>query len=210
MAKTVSDDNAACSMVNPMTVLAFLDIAQQRKQQWVVHTAAASSLGRRLVLLARQRGVRVINVVRRPEQAAALRELGAEFVLNQTSPSFAAELGELCRANGVRLAFDAVGGALAGQVLNCLAPGGECLVYGGLSDEACRDVDLTELCHFEKRLSGFQVQSYIKQRGMLAVAGWVRDLPQLLEGSMAAHVAGHHPLGAIKQAEWSGGVGGRG
>jgi NADPH:quinone reductase len=59
--------------------------------------------------------------VRSAEQAALLRNIGAQYVCDSTSPNFMAELTDAIAATGATLAFDAVGGGkLAGQILICM------------------------------------------------------------------------------------------
>ena len=59
--------------------------------------------------------------MRRPAQVAQLRELGAEHVLDSSSPSFTQDLVEAIAATNATLAFDAIGGGrLAGKILSCM------------------------------------------------------------------------------------------
>ena len=101
-----------------MTALAMLSTMRLEGHTALVHTAAASSLGRMLNRLCLADGVEIVNVVRRTEQASILRELGAGHIVDSTDPDFTARLTEAVGATGATLAFDAVGGGpLAGQIL---------------------------------------------------------------------------------------------
>jgi NADPH:quinone reductase len=104
--------------VNPMTASAMLVTMRQEGHRALVHTAATSSLGRMLQRLCIADGVPLVNIVRRPEQARELAELGAEHVCDTSSEHFPTELEEAIASTGATLAFDAVsGGPLAGQIL---------------------------------------------------------------------------------------------
>jgi hypothetical protein len=59
-------------------------IAQSRSIPAIVHTAAASQLGKMLVRMAPHYGVQPICVVRKPEHVAELKALGAKYVFNST------------------------------------------------------------------------------------------------------------------------------
>ena len=61
----VSLETAACSFVNPVTVLLMLETVKEAGVKTVVSTAAASALGRMLVRLFQSEGIDVINIVRR-------------------------------------------------------------------------------------------------------------------------------------------------
>ncbi len=112
--------DAASALVNPLTVLGLLETAKQNGHKAVVHTAAASSLGKMLIRACRQDGVPLVNIVRREEQVAELRALGAEHVCNSTAPDFRQTLAEALQETGATACFDAVGGALTGRVLGAM------------------------------------------------------------------------------------------
>jgi NADPH2:quinone reductase len=87
----------------------------------LVHTAAASNLGQMLVKICLADEVPLVNIVRRPEQAGLLRDLGAEYVCDSSAPTFTDDLIAALRATGATIAFDATGGGrLASQILGCM------------------------------------------------------------------------------------------
>ncbi|MDT5390216.1 MAG: NADPH:quinone reductase [Mycobacterium sp.] len=111
--------DGASSFVNPLTALGMLETMRREGHAGLVHTAAASNLGQMLVKLCMKDGVPLVNVVRKPDQEALLRSLGAIHVVNSTSPTFTAELTEALKATSATLAFDAAGGGtLASQILS--------------------------------------------------------------------------------------------
>jgi NADPH:quinone reductase len=87
----------------------------------VCTSAAASNLGQMLNRICLEDGIALVNIVRKPEQEALLREAGAKFVVDSSSPHFMAELTDALAATGATIAFDAIGGGkLAGQILNAM------------------------------------------------------------------------------------------
>jgi NADPH:quinone reductase len=111
--------DGASSFVNPMTALGMTETMRREGHSGLVHTAAASNLGQMLVKLCQQDGIPLVNIVRKPEQEELLRSLGATYVLNSASPSFATDLFEALKATSATLAFDATGGGtLASQILD--------------------------------------------------------------------------------------------
>jgi NADPH:quinone reductase-like Zn-dependent oxidoreductase len=108
---------ASC-FINPLTALGFVQTMRREGHAALVHTAAASNLGQMLVRICRQDGIGLVNIVRRPEQVALLRGLGAEHVVDRSAPDFEARLADAIAATGATLAFDATGGGeLASQIL---------------------------------------------------------------------------------------------
>src|SRR2546421_538681 len=66
-------------------------------------------------------GIGLVNIVRSQGQADILRTIGAKYVVDSTSPTFADDLTKALVETGATLAFDAIGGGkLAGQILTCM------------------------------------------------------------------------------------------
>lgn len=59
-----------------MTVLLMLDYLAIPEGEWLIQTAAGSVLGRILLKIAKSRGIKTINVVRRSAARARLQSLG--------------------------------------------------------------------------------------------------------------------------------------
>ena len=75
---SVSLEQGAMSMVNPLTACAFLEITKKGGYKAIVLTAAASALGQMVNRLACNEGVQVINIVRREVHVDLLKEQGAK------------------------------------------------------------------------------------------------------------------------------------
>ncbi|RYF40985.1 MAG: NADH oxidase [Comamonadaceae bacterium] len=117
---TTAAEGASC-FVNPLTALSMVETMRREGHTALVHTAAASNLGQMLLKICQKDGVGLVNIVRKPEQEALLKSLGATHVCNATSPSFMEELTQALVETGATLAFDATGGGkLAGQILTAM------------------------------------------------------------------------------------------
>ncbi|MGZ5275385.1 MAG: zinc-binding dehydrogenase [Caldimonas sp.] len=113
-------EGASC-FVNPLTALGMVETMRREGHRALVHTAAASNLGQMLNRICLADGIGLVNVVRKPEQAALLRSIGAAHVCDTNSPSFMNDLTEALVATGATIGFDAIGGGrLAGQILSCM------------------------------------------------------------------------------------------
>ena len=64
------------SQINPFTAYGLLETAAPPAGSWIIQSAAGSVLGRMLIALAKKRGVRVVNLVRRSAQIQELLDLG--------------------------------------------------------------------------------------------------------------------------------------
>jgi len=113
--------DGASSFVNPLTALGMVATMRSEGHTALVHTAAASNLGQMLNRICQQDGVGLVNIVRKPEQAALLRSIGAVHVCDASAPGFMDELTDAIAATGATIAFDATGGGrLAGQILTAM------------------------------------------------------------------------------------------
>ncbi|HEY2560968.1 MAG TPA: zinc-binding dehydrogenase [Caldimonas sp.] len=111
----------ASSFVNPLTALGMTETMRREGHKALVHTAAASNLGQMLNRICVADGIALVNIVRKAEQVALLREQGARHVVSTSSPAFVDELTQALVETGATLAFDAIGGGrLAGQILGAM------------------------------------------------------------------------------------------
>ena len=114
----VSTHEGAALFINPLTALSMVETMRAEGHSALVHTAAASNLGQMLVRICAADGIGLVNIVRRAEQAQALRDLGAIHVVDSSQPDFTDRLTDAIRDTGATLAFDAIGGgSLAGDIL---------------------------------------------------------------------------------------------
>jgi NADPH:quinone reductase-like Zn-dependent oxidoreductase len=142
-------DGASC-FVNPLTALGMVETMRREGHTALVHTAAASNLGQMLNRICLKDGVELVNIVRSPEQAKILTDIGAKHVVDSSSATFMEDLVAALTITGATLAFDAIGGGkLASQILSGMEqaansrPGSysrygsttykQVYIYGGLS-----------------------------------------------------------------------------
>ncbi|MET3498130.1 zinc-binding dehydrogenase [Variovorax boronicumulans] len=117
---TTPAEGASC-FVNPLTSLGMVETMRREGHTALVHTAAASNLGQMLNKICQKDGIDLVNIVRKPEQEALLRSIGAKYVCNASSPTFLEDLTQALVDTDATLAFDATGGGkLAGQILGCM------------------------------------------------------------------------------------------
>lgn len=119
-AGTPPAEGASC-FVNPLTSLGMVETMRREGHKALVHTAAASNLGQMLNKICQKDRIALVNIVRKPEQEALLRGIGAKYVCSTSSPTFIEDLTQALVETGATLAFDATGGGkLAGQILGCM------------------------------------------------------------------------------------------
>src|SRR5947207_2444473 len=126
---------AAMLRINPATAQLLLeDHVALKPGDWVIQNVANSAVGRHLIVLAKARGVRTVNVVRRDDVAPELRALGADVVLLDGSDLAERARDAVGRAP-IRLGIDAVSGAACKRIAECVADAGAVVSYGSMSGE---------------------------------------------------------------------------
>jgi NADPH:quinone reductase-like Zn-dependent oxidoreductase len=142
----MSTSTAAQLLTNPLTALLLvtskLDV---QPGEWLLQTAAGSTVGRLVLQLGRHFGFKTINVVRRRAGVEEILELGGTEVICTADEDLRQRVSEIAGEDGVRKAIDSVAGQLGADVFHSLVPGGEMIVFGALSSHRQTEADLLTL-----------------------------------------------------------------
>ena len=127
----------AMMTVNPPTALLMLsDFVDLQPGEWVIQNAANSGVGAYLIQLAKMRGLKTVNIVRRDSVVADVKSLGGDVVLVD-GDGLAKRVADASGGAAIRLAIDAVGGNSTDNLAMCLTEGGTLVNYGMMSGEPC-------------------------------------------------------------------------
>lgn len=171
---------AAMLSVNPPTAWRMLtDFADLKSGDWLAQNAANSAVGRLVIQLARSRGIKTLNIVRRPELAAELKALGAHEVLTEEIP-FAKKVKEVLRGAPLPLALNAVGGESAKELSKSLSHGGTLVTYGAMGMKPL-EVSNALLIFNDVRFRGFWISQWYRQ----AAPGEISAMLDQLSGLFA-------------------------
>ena len=124
-------EQAAMLCVNPFTVMGMLEGVAAGAT--VVCNAGTSAVSRLVLSVCRRRGIHAVAVVRDDRADGELRALGATAVLVD-GDDLAARVARVAPSPVVR-ALDAVAGSASGRLYDCVADGGDLVVYGLLSSD---------------------------------------------------------------------------
>lgn len=136
LAPSVPIDGAAASWMAFLTAYALAETPSIEPDDFVVLTAASSSVALAALQVVKAEGGIPIAVTRTRAKADALVAAGFKHVIASDANDIATEIKRITGGNGAALAFDAVAGAMIPALANALKPGGEIIVYGALSDDA--------------------------------------------------------------------------
>jgi trans-2-enoyl-CoA reductase len=185
---------AAMLKVNPVTAWCLLNhFAELHPGDWVVQNLGNSAVGRCVIQLARDAGVRTISFVRSQEQVAGLTDLGAEAVFVDGEEGMRAAMDRMGGAEA-RLAFNAVGGESVLRLIRQLAESGTLVTYGAMARKPVT-VPNSPLIFRDIRIRGLWVTRWLEQTDPRKV----REVHELLgekvrAGRLLQPVDSVHPL----------------
>jgi len=107
----------------PTAALILSEYTDLKPGDWIVQNGANSGVGRSLIAIAKKRGFRTINLVRRRELIDEIKQAGGDIVL-EDDPASVAEAAQAVGKGAVRLAVDSVGGSATATLIQLLSDRG--------------------------------------------------------------------------------------
>jgi NADPH:quinone reductase-like Zn-dependent oxidoreductase len=198
--KSVSLEQGAMAVINPLTASAFLEITTDGGHKAIVLTAAASSLGQMVNRLGRSEGVQVINVVRRDAQVELLKAQGATVVLKSSDVDFDSQLHNACHQYDAHLAFDAVAGPMTGQLLTAMPDNSTVTVYSCLSRQSPQ-TPVNEIIFQGKTITGLWLGPWLyANKNLFQILSFWRRSQKLISTDLKSKVRARYPFQEAKQA----------
>jgi NADPH:quinone reductase-like Zn-dependent oxidoreductase len=119
--------------INPPTAALLLsEYVNLKPGEWVVQNSANSSVGRWMIAFAKARGLKTVNIVRRPELLPELQAIGGDVIVVD-SPDVSKEIKEAVGQAELRLALDGVSGPATGVLASMLSPHGTLVSFAAMS-----------------------------------------------------------------------------
>eukprot|EP00298_Acanthocystis_sp_HF-20_P018049 c21884_g2_i1.p1 GENE.c21884_g2_i1~~c21884_g2_i1.p1 ORF type:complete len:349 (-),score=166.68 c21884_g2_i1:142-1188(-) len=190
----VSFEEGSSCFVNPLTVIAFLEITKSKGSKAVLLTAAASAVGKMLVRLAREEGIEVVCVVRREEQAKILQDIGAKHIINSSEEDWKAKLKAKCQELNVIIGFDSIAGPTTGEILHEMPRGSEIQVFGGLSNQNCSSISPTDLIFSGKKVTGFWLTAYLNEKSLIGKKAMLNKVTKYVKTALATDIRVTYPI----------------
>jgi mitochondrial enoyl-[acyl-carrier protein] reductase / trans-2-enoyl-CoA reductase len=191
---------AAMLRINPPTALLMLtDVVDLKSGDWVIQNVANSAVGRLVIALARQRGLKTVNVVRRESLFAELKALGADACVVD-GPELGEQVKSLTKGAPVRLGLEAVSGRATARLSTGLSDGGVICNYGSMSGED-PVMPRGALTSGGQTLVGFILGRALAKRSLDEIRSIYAELGrQVLDGTLTAPVEKIYPIDDIKAA----------
>ncbi len=139
------DEDAAAFRIGYSTaIIGLVRRGAVQPGEWLLVLGAGGGSGLAAMQLGAALDARVIAVVAGEAKRVLCTSSGAEVVIDRTADSVPDAVMDATDGHGVDVVYDPVGGAFAGSMVRCLAPGGRLLAVGFASGHWV-DPDVSEL-----------------------------------------------------------------
>lgn len=189
VADKVSDESAAQLFVNPHTAWSMLQELSPPEGEYVLQTAANSTIGRQVIQLAKHWGMKTINVVRRSSHSEELKALGADEVISSTDEDVAKRVKEITGGRLAHGAMDCVAGETTKMVASCVRGGGKILVYGGATSPDVQ-ISLKDLLFRDVAVQGWWISLYLGRKSEADIRSLAVEIMSLMESGVLEPYSG--------------------
>jgi NADPH:quinone reductase-like Zn-dependent oxidoreductase len=177
---------------------ALIDICKLRKEDFIVITAASSSVGLAAIQIANMVGATTIAVTRTSGKKQALLKFGAAHVVAAAEEDLEVRLKDIAGPEGVRVVLDPIGGPIFEPLTAAMSRGGILIEYGGLSPEPT-PFPFAAVLSKSLTLRGYLVHEIVRDPTRLETAkAFILD--GLKSGSLKPAIAKTFPFDQIVEA----------
>ena len=183
--------------INPPTATLLLsEYVNLKPGEWVVQNAANSGVGRWVIAFAKTRGLKTVNIVRRPELVAELEAIGGDVVVVD-SPGVSDRIKAAVGQAELRLALDGVSGPATGVLAATLSSRGTLVSFAAMSLNPM-SISPLDVIFKPVTVRGF-FMGHPEFAAKLAPAA-AQAAEMIASGRLHIPVAATYPLSSIKEA----------
>lgn len=160
----------------------------QHGESVLVH-AAAGGVGTLAVQLAKLMGAgTVIGTASNQQKLDLARKLGADVTINYGESNWYEQVKSATNGQGADVILEMVGGTIADQSLQCLAPFGRMVIYGAASGDIAQFSGI-QLMYKNQSIIGYWLTAWMSRPDRIAAA--IQDLIRYLSSGNLQIVVGH-------------------
>ena len=165
----------------------------------VLVQAAAGGVGTLAVQLARLMGAdKVIGTASNEQKLDLVRRLGADAAIDYTQDDWVEQVKKASGGRGVDVVLEVVGGAIAEQCLQCLAPFGRMVIIGAASGQRAQ-FSAIQLMYKNLSVVGYWLAARLSRPDRIAAAA-VELMQYLATGTLQIIVGQTFPLAEAAEA----------
>jgi NADPH:quinone reductase-like Zn-dependent oxidoreductase len=130
----IADEVAAQLVAMPFSAIALLEFLHVEHGDWIIQNAANGAVGKTLAILAKARGINVVNLVRREASVHELAAFGIEHAVCTAQEDWRQHVLAIVGGAPIRAAVDSIGGSASGELLALLGENGLLVSFGATGD----------------------------------------------------------------------------
>ena len=192
-------EQASMLIVNPLTALSFIEIANANNHRAIVNNAAAGALGKMINRLAKNSGIDCINIVRNEAQENILKSEDTKYILNNSKADFINDYQKLTTELNATLILDPVGGPQASDLLIHSPKNSILMLYANLSEQPI-SIDSRILVQENKQIQGFYLANYNAEKNILKSLAATKKVQKLIGKELKTNIQKTLPLKNINEA----------
>ena len=194
----IPDEQVAALWSSYLTAYGMVvDLVKIRPGDWVLATAASSSLGPPIFQMVEMLGGKVIATTRSRAKADMVRGMGAEHVIVTDEEDMVTRVNEITGGKGVRFAFDPIGGPILDAVIQTIAPHGTLVLYGIMDFDAV-DMPVRRLVSRNLTVTGYAMLLEDRPERDKEAIAFIRE--GVKQGKLRPLVGKVFPFDRIKEA----------
>jgi NADPH:quinone reductase len=199
--KNVPLEQGSMFFVNPLTALAFIEMAQKQKFAAIVMSAAGSALAKMVLHLAIKNGIPFVGLVRKASQIADLNSLGAEKVIDVSNEGYEVDIKNATKNYNKVLYLDCVGGgATPYKILNCLPDSSKMLIYGRMEQVEAMQMAPQDLLFHHYSIEGFWLSKKASEQNFLKTMLNTSKVNRMLSAGFETNIANKFKIEDFEKA----------
>ena len=131
----IPDEAAAQLIAMPFSAITLLDFLGVESGDWVIQNTANGAVGKTLAMLAKARGINVVNLVRRDAGIEELALVGIGNAVSTASGSWKDTVRSLVGDASIKAAVDSIGGKASSDLIGLLGENGLLVSFGTMGGE---------------------------------------------------------------------------
>ncbi len=186
--------------INPATAhLVLTEFVQLKPGDWVLQNAANSSVGRAVIPIAKAKGLKTVNVVRRSELVEEMKALGGDIVLVD-GPELPQRVAAATGKAPIQLALDGVGDSATQNLLNSIGLYGTVVVWSGMSGKPA-SVSNPHIIFQSQSVRGFWIFNWFREPNFKKVTALYEQLASMVaSGAISFPVTGQFSFNRYSEA----------
>ncbi len=189
----------AMASINPsIGALLLSEVVMLSPGAWVMQNAGNSGVGRAVIAFAKERGLRIVSLVRRQELIDELIAAGSDVVLLDGA-EVAAQVAEATGNANIALGVEGVGAEAALSVAGSVAPGGTVVVYSSITGQP-GFFSAIDIVFRNVNIRGLWIDNPAVHQSPQFQEAIKAGVRLIAEGKLRVPVAATYPLVAAKEA----------